>query len=52
MNLIAKLIGVFMHGSGGFQFFTSPFVKKMQALDQSSTFKVCSSSESKFLTDL
>jgi len=39
MNLIAKLIGVFMHGSGGFQFFTSPFVKKMQALDQSSTFK-------------
>ena len=40
MNLIAKLIGVFMHGSGGFQFFTSPFVKKMQNIDPSSTFKV------------
>lgn len=39
MLIVSQIIGVFAHGQGGYQFFTSPFTNKLQSIDPSGTFQ-------------
>jgi len=39
MLIVSQIIGVFAHGQGGYQFFTSAFTNKLQSIDSSGTFQ-------------